>query len=313
MNRESISSRKILVVGDVMLDRYLFGSVNRISAEAPVPIVHIDHEESRLGGAANVALNVKTLGADVTLITVVGKDNAAANLRDLIERRKIKACFHEDTSMETIVKLRIISQNQQMLRLDFEKEPDNEVMNIMVQRFNDIVADHDVVIFSDYGKGGLTHIPKMINIAKEAGKFVLIDPKGSDWARYSGASVITPNIIELAQLIGSWSCESQLRYKVSAVMQNFNLENLLLTRSKDGMTLFERERMISIPSVAREVADVSGAGDTVIATLAVMIACNVDLSQSMRIASKAAGLVVSKFGTASVSFDELFEESTNES
>jgi rfaE bifunctional protein kinase chain/domain len=313
VNRESIASRKILVVGDVMLDKYWFGKVNRISGEAPVPIVHVDHEELRLGGAANVALNVKTLGANVTLITVVGKDNAAENLRDLIDGKKIKTYFSEDPNMETIVKLRIISQNQQMLRLDFEREPDIEVMNVMVQQFNELVADHDVVVFSDYGKGGLTHIPKMIHMAKKAGKFVLIDPKGSDWLRYSEASIITPNIFELTQVVGPWSCESQLRDKVNAIMQKFNFENLLLTRSKDGMTLFEPDSMISIPSEAREVADVSGAGDTVIATLAAMIACHLDLSQSMRIANKAAGHVVARFGTASVSFDELFGESINES
>ena len=309
MKLERIASRKILVVGDVMLDKYWFGSVNRISGEAPVPIVHVDHEEIRLGGAANVALNIKTLGSHVTLLTVVGQDNAARNLRDLIDSNKIKTYFSEDPSMDTIVKLRIISQNQQMLRLDFEKEPDKEVMVAIIERFKELVEGHDVVVFSDYGKGGLTHIPKMIQIANKAGKFILIDPKGSDWMRYHGASVITPNTFELTQVIGQWSSDAELEDKVNSIIMKLNLEALLLTRSKEGMTLFEPKSVTSIASEAREVSDVSGAGDTVIATLAVMIACDLDLCQSMRVANKAAGHVVAKFGTASVSYNELFDES----
>lgn len=310
MKLERIASQKILVVGDVMLDRYWFGNVNRISGEAPVPIVHVEHEETRLGGAANVALNIKTLGAHVTLLTVVGQDNAARNLRDLIESNKITAYFAEDPTMETVVKLRIISQNQQMLRIDFEKEPDNEVMAVMVERFKELVEGHDVVVFSDYGKGGLTHIPKMIQLANKAGKYVLIDPKGSDWIRYYGATLITPNTFELTQIIGPWSSDAELEDKVNSIIMKLNLGALLLTRSKEGMTLFEPDSVTSISSEAREVSDVSGAGDTVIATLAVMIACDLDLCQSMKLANKAAGHVVAKFGTASVSYNELFEESS---
>ena len=244
MDLEKISGCRILVVGDVMLDRYWFGNVDRISGEAPVPIVHVGHEEKRLGGAANVAFNIKTLGAKVTLLTVVGQDTAAKSLRDLLDFHCINTCLAEDPTMETVVKLRIISQNQQMLRIDFEKEPDNEVMIGMVNRFEELVQEHDVVVFSDYGKGGLTHIPKMIHMANNAGKSVFIDPKGSDWARYCGASVITPNTFELSQLIGPFKSESQVKHKVQEIMKSLNLEALLLTRSKEGMTLFETDSSI---------------------------------------------------------------------
>jgi rfaE bifunctional protein kinase chain/domain len=299
------SNKWVLVIGDLMLDRYLMGDVQRISPEAPVPVVHIQREENRLGGAANVALNIRTLGARVTLLSMVGQDDAACSLRYLLDQHSIESELGEDPRMETIVKLRVIGRAQQMLRIDFEKEPDHEVLAGMLERFATLLEAHDVVLFSDYGKGGLAHIPQMIRMAREAGKPVLIDPKGSDWARYSGASIITPNRAELAQVVGSWASEAQLHDKAQTLRQKLNLEALLVTRSEEGMTLFEADRISTVPAQAREVADVTGAGDTVIATMALMVACGLDLLQAMALANRAGGLVVAKFGTASLSYEEL--------
>ena len=302
---ERLANCRILVVGDVMLDRYWHGEVSRISPEAPVPVVHVRREENRLGGAANVALNVKTLGAQATLLSMVGQDEAARSLQALLVQHGIRAELGEDPGMETIVKLRVIGRSQQMLRIDFEKEPDHEVLAGMLERFATLLAEHDAVLFSDYGKGGLAHIPHMIRMAREAGKPVLVDPKGSDWARYEHASVITPNRAELTQVIGAWSSESQLQQKAEALRQSLHLQALLVTRSEEGMTLFEAGRVSSVPAQAREVADVTGAGDTVIATLALMVACGLDLEQAMAWANRAGGLVVAKFGTASLTYEEL--------
>ena len=302
---ERLAACRILVVGDVMLDRYWHGEVSRISPEAPVPVVHVRREENRLGGAANVALNVKTLGAQATLLSMVGHDEAARSLQALLVQHGIRAELGEDPGMETIVKLRVIGRSQQMLRIDFEKEPDHEVLAGMLERFAALLPEHDAVLFSDYGKGGLAHIPHMIRMAREAGKPVLVDPKGSDWARYEHASVITPNRAELTQVIGAWSSESQLQQKAEALRQSLHLQALLVTRSEEGMTLFEAGRVSSVPAQAREVADVTGAGDTVIATLALMVACGLDLEQAMAWANRAGGLVVAKFGTASLTYEEL--------
>lgn len=302
---EEIAQRRILVVGDIMLDRYWHGEVSRISPEAPVPVVLIRHQENRLGGAANVALNIRTLGARVTLLSMVGQDAAACSLRQLLDTKGIDAELGEDPGMETIVKLRVIGRSQQMLRIDFEKEPDHEVLAGMLERFESMLATHDALVFSDYGKGGLAHIPRMIELARLAGKPVLIDPKGSDWVRYSGASVITPNRAELAQVVGSWSTEAQLHAHAEALRQSLGLQALLVTRSEEGMTLFEDDRVSSVPAHAREVADVTGAGDTVIATMALMVACGLELPQAMDWANRAGGLVVAKFGTASLTYEEL--------
>lgn len=302
---DRVAQCRVLVVGDVMLDRYWHGEVARISPEAPVPVVHVQREEMRLGGAANVALNIKTLGAGVTLLSMVGRDDAARNLRHLLDQQGIRCELGEDPGMETIVKLRVIGRSQQMLRIDFEKEPDHEILSNMLGRFAELLAEHDVVLFSDYGKGGLAHIPKMIRLAQAALKPVLIDPKGSDWSRYSGATVITPNRSELLQVMGAWQDEDHLQQKVNALLQTMHFQALLLTRSEEGMTLFEAAQIHSVPAQTREVADVTGAGDTVIATLAVMVACGLGLQRAMVWANRAGGLVVAKFGTASLTYDEL--------
>lgn len=304
-SRETLASRRVLVVGDVMLDRYWHGAVERISPEAPVPVVRIEREEERLGGAANVALNVRMLGARATLLTVVGNDEPARRLRELLCERDIDTVLREDRQLYTIVKLRVIGRAQQLLRVDFENEPDHEALGEMLDDFAAQLPQHDVVLFSDYGKGGLTHIPRMIELARAAGKPVFVDPKGSDYRRYAGASVITPNRGELAQVTGAWKGEAELLKKVDALRADIDVGAVLLTRSEEGMTLFDASGVAHEPARAREVFDVTGAGDTVIATLAVLASAGLPLHDAMRLANKAGGIVVGKFGTATVSYDEL--------
>ena len=311
LSRERLAKARVLVVGDAMLDRYWFGAVDRISPEAPVPVVRVTREEERLGGAANVALNVKTLGAQATLLTVVGDDEPARKLRHLLEQEGVTALLGSDPQLYTIVKLRVIGRAQQLLRVDFENQPDHEVLASLLSDYARVLPAHDVVLFSDYGKGGLTHIPRMIELARAAGKPVLVDPKGSDYSRYAGATVITPNRAELAQVIGLWSSEAQLLERAQALRKEHRLDGLMLTRSEDGMSLFDGEARDGghsrVPAQAREVFDVTGAGDTVIATLAAMLACGLSLREAMPLANRAGGIVVGKFGTASVSYEELFE------
>ncbi|NUZ07102.1 D-glycero-beta-D-manno-heptose-7-phosphate kinase [Piscinibacter koreensis] len=304
--RERLAAARVLVVGDAMLDRYWFGAVDRISPEAPVPVVRIDREEERLGGAANVALNVKTLGAAATLLTVVGIDEPARLLRDLLERQGVDALLGTDPQLYTIVKLRVIGRAQQLIRVDFENQPDHEVLASMVADFERALPEHDAVLFSDYGKGGLTHIPRMIETARALGKPVLVDPKGGDWSRYAHATVITPNRAELAQVIGGWSSPRQLEERVAALRAEHAIDAIVLTRSEEGMSLFDAAGHMHAPALAREVFDVTGAGDTVIATLAAMLACGLDLGAAMPIANRAASIVVGKFGTATATYDELF-------
>ena len=305
-SRERLARARVLVVGDAMLDRYWFGAVDRISPEAPVPVVRVNREEERLGGAANVALNVKTLGAQATLLTVVGDDEPARTLKKLLERQGVTALLGSDPQLYTIVKLRVIGRSQQLIRIDFENQPDHEVLAAMLDDYERALPEHDAVLFSDYGKGGLTHIPRMIELARRLSKPVLIDPKGSDYGRYAGATVITPNRAELAQVIGSWSSEAQLHERAQALRAEHCLDGLLLTRSEEGMSLFDSAGHAQVPAQAREVFDVTGAGDTVIATLAAMLACGHSLREAMPVANRAGGIVVGKFGTASVSYEELF-------
>ncbi|HXD06958.1 MAG TPA: D-glycero-beta-D-manno-heptose-7-phosphate kinase [Burkholderiaceae bacterium] len=307
VTREQLSRARVLVVGDAMLDRYWFGAVERISPEAPVPVVRVNREEERLGGAGNVALNVKVLGAQATLLTVVGEDEPAARLRKLLERQGVRTLLGTDAQLYTIVKLRVIGRSQQLIRVDFENQPDHEVLTQMLTDYERALHEHDAVLFSDYGKGGLTHIPRMIELARAAGKPVLVDPKGSDYGRYAGASVITPNRAELAQVIGSWDSEDKLAERAQALRASLGLQGLMLTRSEEGMSLFDAQGHAQVPAQAREVFDVTGAGDTVIATLAALMACGVGLRDAMPVANRAGGIVVGKFGTASVSYEELFE------
>lgn len=306
VDRSKLAASRVLVVGDAMLDRYWFGAVDRISPEAPVPVVRVNREEERLGGAANVALNVKTLSAQATLLTVVGNDEPARKLRQLLEGEGVATLLGEDPQLYTIVKLRVIGRSQQLIRIDFENQPDHEVLAGMLSDFERVLPQHDAVLFSDYGKGGLEHIPRMIELARSVKKPVLIDPKGHDYARYAGASVITPNRAELAQVIGPWSNETQLHERAQNLRQQLRLDALLLTRSEEGMSLFDAAGHTHVPAQAREVFDVTGAGDTVIATLAAMLASGLSLREAMPLANRAGGIVVGKFGTAGVTYEELF-------
>ena len=306
LSKEQLAHAKVLVVGDVMLDRYWYGAVDRISPEAPVPVVRITREENRLGGCANVAFNAVRVGAQAALLSVVGDDEASHLLQDLIAKSGITPYFGRDAQLKTTVKLRIIGRQQQLLRVDFENTPQNEVLSSQTQQFMQLLPDHPVVLFSDYGKGGLAHITDMIAAARKANKTVLIDPKGSDFSRYAGASCITPNRAELQQVVGGWNSEEELSTKAHNLRKQLQLDAVLLTRSEEGMTLFDAQGAAHIAAQAREVFDVTGAGDTVIATLAALVAAGMSLREAMPWANRAGGVVVGKFGTATVSYEELF-------
>lgn len=297
----------MLVVGDVMLDRYWFGEVGRISPEAPVPIVKVDRIEERPGGAANVARNVAALGAKVNLLSVTGRDEAGTRLRQLLKKDRIAARLHLDRSITTTIKLRVIGRRQQLLRVDFETPPSHEVLATKLKDFGRMLRSADAVILSDYGKGGLAHITKMIAMARRAGVPVLVDPKGEDYSRYRGATVVTPNRAEFRQVMGSWKNEAELTSKAQRLRRRLGIEALLITRSEEGMTLYQRGKRLHAATQAREVFDVSGAGDTVIAALGVMLAAGADMIEAVRIANRAAGIVVGKFGTAVVHPHELFD------
>ena len=306
VSKEQLAQAKVLVVGDVMLDRYWYGAVDRISPEAPVPVVRITREENRLGGCANVAFNAVSVGAQASLLSVVGDDEASHLLQDLIAKSGITPYFGRDAQLKTTVKLRVIGRQQQLLRVDFENTPQNEVLSSQTQQFMQLLPDHPVVLFSDYGKGGLAHVTDMIAAARKAKKAVLIDPKGSDFSRYAGATCITPNRAELQQVVGGWNSEEELSTKAHNLRNELQLDAVLLTRSEEGMTLFDAEGVAHIAAQAREVFDVTGAGDTVIATLAALVAAGMSLREAMPWANRAGGMVVGKFGTATVSFEELF-------
>lgn len=305
-SRERLHAARVLVVGDAMLDRYWFGNVERISPEAPVPIVHVQREEERLGGAANVALNVRRLGAQATLLTVLGHDEAAARLLALLEQEQVAALTGRDAGLRTTVKLRVVGRSQQLIRLDFETTPDHELLVQMLGSYERALATHDAVLFSDYGKGGLAHIGHMIGLASAAGKVVLVDPKGRDYARYAGARLITPNRSELAQAMGPWNDDADLAARAQAFRRELGVQGLLLTRAEEGMSLFDDDGELRVPAEARQVFDVTGAGDTVIATMAALLAAGLSLREAVPIANRAGGIVVSRFGTASVSYEELF-------
>lgn len=289
-----------------MLDRYWFGDCERISPEAPVPVVMVERQEERPGGAANVARNVASLSAQAGVITVVGKDDAGDRIASLLSAEGVRLHLHVDPTLATTVKLRVIARHQQLARLDFESKPDGETLAALMGEFEQLIADYDVVVMSDYGKGGLTHVANMIDVARAAGKPVLVDPKGDDYSRYAGATLITPNRSELRQVVGRWTSEADLSKRAQRLRSELGLQALLLTRSEEGMTLFTASGTWSVPAQAREVFDVSGAGDTVIAVMATMIAAGVELREAVALANRAGGIVVGKLGTASVSYAELF-------
>jgi len=302
----SVPDARVLVVGDVMLDRYWFGDVDRISPEAPVPVVRVAKGEERLGGAANVARNITSLGAHAGLLAVIGADEPGKMLSSLVAECGIEDHLQVDPQLATTVKLRIVARRQQLARVDFESTPVAEVLDAHLGRYEKLLSGYDLVVLSDYGKGGLSHISRMISLARAAGKRVLVDPKGDDYSRYAGATIITPNRAELIEVVGKWKSEEDLASRAQRLRAELGLEALLLTRSEEGMTLFAEGDSFTVPALAREVFDVSGAGDTVIAVLGAMMATGAGLREAVEVANRAGGIVVGKLGTATVSAEELF-------
>ena len=303
----AVKNARALVVGDVMLDRYWFGDVERISPEAPVPVVRVSRTEERLGGAANVAWNMAAIGAKPMLLSVVGDDEAAGSLQSHLDAQRIESRLYRDATLSTTIKLRVIGRQQQLIRIDFENEPGHEALAAKLADFERHLPECDVVVLSDYGKGGLKHIERMIALTREMGKPVLVDPKGDDYSRYAGATLITPNRSELREVVGRWKDEADLTRRAEQLRESLGLQALLVTRSEEGMTLYSEAHRFHVAALAREVYDVSGAGDTVIGILAVMLASGQTMAQSVEWANKAAGIVVGKLGTAVVHPEELFE------
>ena len=299
----------VLVVGDCMLDRYWDGRVERISPEAPVPVLHMRAESNRAGGAGNVAANARDLGAAVELLGVVGNDDAGRAFRKLVEAAGIVDRLVVSANAVTTMKLRVVSQKHQLLRVDFEEPVHASVAASVGEQFARVMARCDCVVFSDYAKGALGGVSEMIRLSKAAGKVVVVDPKGADFRKYAGADVITPNQGELAQITGHWHDEEDLSRRAFALRRELSIDSLLLTRSERGMSLFTQvegvERRFDLPAEAREVFDVTGAGDTVIAALAVMLGEGRALLDAVQAANRAAALVVGKFGTSSVKRAEL--------
>lgn len=302
----ALNTTRILVVGDVMLDRYWFGEVSRISPEAPVPIVRIERREERLGGAANVARNAAALGAQTALLGVVGQDEAGNTVEHLLSGSNIGSYLNRDAAISTIIKLRVIGRQQQLLRVDFEEPPTDLVLRNKLTQFNELLPQYDVIVLSDYAKGSLVNVADMIASAKRLGKTILVDPKGDDFSPYAGASVLTPNKSELKHVVGAWKTEAELTLKAQQLRIAIGLEALLLTRSEEGMTLYTQQESLHFPAMAREVYDVSGAGDTVIATMAALLGAGMSLPDAVSFANRAGGIVVGKLGTATVTKEELF-------
>ncbi|MFA7504906.1 MAG: D-glycero-beta-D-manno-heptose-7-phosphate kinase [Burkholderiaceae bacterium] len=305
--RVDFSPARILVVGDAMLDRYWFGDVDRISPEAPVPVVRVRQFEERLGGAANVARNVASLGARATLVAIVGKDEPGDLLERMARGLGVQTRLARDARLPTTIKLRVIGRQQQLLRIDFEETPAPEALASKLEAVRGAVGDCDVMVLSDYGKGGLAQVDRMLAMAREAGRAVVVDPKGEDFDRYRGASVLTPNRAELRAVVGGWHGEEDLAAKAHALRERLDIDSLLLTRSEEGMSLFSRDGSSHhVAARTREVYDVSGAGDTVVATLATALAVGCPIELAVRLANTAGGIVVGKLGTADVSPEELF-------
>ncbi|MBT8108420.1 MAG: bifunctional D-glycero-beta-D-manno-heptose-7-phosphate kinase/D-glycero-beta-D-manno-heptose 1-phosphate adenylyltransferase HldE [Gammaproteobacteria bacterium] len=299
------SSTRVVVAGDVMLDRYLFGSTGRISPEAPVPVVHVQETDDRPGGAANVAVNLAALGASTSLVGVVGKDAAADALLGIMQARGIDCAFATADDRPTITKTRVQSRGQQLIRLDEENSrpmPGGALTDVL----QGIVNGAGAVVLSDYGKGALSDVAAMIRVCREAGVPVLVDPKGTDFGRYRGATIMTPNQSEFEAVAGRCESDEDLVERAIDLMQQLELGALLVTRSEKGMLLIENgSEPLFLSTQAREVYDVTGAGDTVIATLAGALACGQSLGSAAAVANLAAGLVVRKIGVATVTTGEL--------
>jgi D-beta-D-heptose 7-phosphate kinase/D-beta-D-heptose 1-phosphate adenosyltransferase len=297
---------KLLIVGDVMLDRYWSGPTARISPEAPVPIVNVAEIEDRPGGAANVAVNAAAIGAKTILLGLTGADESASILKTQLAARDVVADFVEVPTHDTITKLRVMSRNQQLLRLDFEKSFAKVDKSELIEKYKRYLQEVDVVVLSDYNKGCLSEVSELISLAKAANIRVVVDPKGSSFTKYAGASVITPNMSEFSQVCGEHESERQLQELAANCCHDLNLDYILLTRSEKGMSLFNQQSpAYHLPALAKEVYDVTGAGDTVVSTLACALAAGVDVQSACQLANHAAGVVVGKLGTSSVTTTEL--------
>lgn len=305
---------RVLVFGDVMLDRYWHGPTSRISPEAPVPVVNIQDIENRAGGAGNVALNIATLGGHATLASVVGEDDNGQCLSSLLEQQQVTCEFLTSHDVPTITKLRVLSRHQQLIRLDFEQPQYTLNLDPLYQTFAKQVNEFGAVILSDYGKGTLQNPAQLIELAQKAGVPVLVDPKGKDFSKYKGATLITPNFSEFEGAVGACPDEATLERKARELLEQCQLTAVLITRSEKGMTLIERDApAFHLPTKAREVFDVTGAGDTVISVLAAAIAAKQPLQEATALANTAAGIVVGKLGTATVTTEELRAERRQES
>ena len=271
-----------------------------------MPVVRVTRQEERLGGAANVALNIKSLGAQATLITVVGEDEAAHRLQQLLQEQGIEVCWAGTPSCTPASSCASSDGRSSCCAWISKIRRTMRCLSQTLADFERVLTGYAAVLFSDYGKGGLTHIARMIGSARAAGKIALVDPKGSDYSRYAGASVLTPNLAELAEVIGGWSSEAQLLERAQTLRERLNVGDLVLTRSEQGISLFDAAGHMHVPAQAREVFDVTGAGDTVIATLATLLAAGMSAREALPLANRAGGIVVGKFGTASVSYEELF-------
>ncbi len=296
---------RIIVIGDVMLDRYWSGQALRISPEAPVPVVKVKAVEDRIGGAGNVALNIAKLGGKVTLLGVVGDDAESKILRELLEAEGVVCDFVVEQSLRSICKLRVMAQHQQLLRLDFEDTPIKFDQDVLKKALIRHFPENDVVVFSDYGKGTLADVQAYIIAAKQAGIKVLVDPKGVNYQRYAQADLITPNLAELQAVVGVCGNDQQFIEKGRTLLAQYQISTLLLTRGEAGMTLIENDQVHSLPAQAKDVFDVTGAGDTVIAVMALGVSLGMPLSESMYLANLAGGIVVGKLGTSTVSLQEL--------
>ena len=302
----AFKNANVLVVGDIMLDRYWYGPTQRISPEAPVPVVKIDQSEDRPGGAANVALNIASIGGQVSLAGITGRDEASTVLSTNLAAMDINCCFSETTEAPTITKLRVMSRNQQLIRLDFEQSLRNVDKASLSQEVEKLVAEHDVLLLSDYDKGTLSDVQTLIQCAKKHNVPVIIDPKGSDFSKYAGATIITPNMSEFEAIVGECRDEAEIVAKGQTLLEQLSLDAMLITRSEQGMTLLRKgHEEFHLPTQAKEVYDVTGAGDTVIGTLALAIAAGSDLPQASALSNIAAGIVVGKLGTSTVSEAEL--------
>ena len=304
--KQAASAVRVLVVGDVMLDRYWFGEVERISPEAPVPVVHVGKREDRLGGAANVARNAAALGAKVTLAGIVGRDEPGREVHAMLADVGIAAALvDDDQAHPTTLKMRVLGRQQQMVRVDFEGRPSMACVKGLTDRVMQLMSAHDVLVLSDYDKGALAEVAALIAKARELGLPTLVDPKGLDYSRYRGASLVTPNRSEMQQAVGHWHDEEDLTARAQQLREQLALEGLLVTRSEQGMTLFTQGARHHVDAQAHEVFDVSGAGDTVLATLAVVRGTGASWVDAMRWANRAGGIVVGKLGTSTVTVEEL--------